>query len=170
MVFLEDVLNENEITENLRYFVSYWEYFCNAVEQPSVYTTVMTPHFLVREILNELNTNGTENSSTFTYFLKQNQSFLGKKYLFDEESYSLWILLHEKLKEKEKQVVVIDSIVNKLIQYFSSNEYQAFLFNSLKSIVLSSEAKFDNIKSLTESIIFQFIFEQYSIKTIKKLN
>ena len=169
MVFLEDVLNENEITENLRYFVSYWEYFCNAVEQPSIYTTIMTPHFLVREILNELNTNGTENSSTFKYFFSQNQSFLSKKYLFDEDSYSLWILLHEKLKEKEKQVVVIDSIVNKLIQHFSSNEFQAFLFSSLKSIVLSSEAKFDNIKSLTETIIFQFIFEQYSIKTIKKL-
>ena len=92
---------------------------------------------------------------------------LSKKYLFDEDSYSLWILLHEKLKEKE--VVVIDSIVNKLIQHFSSNEYQVFLFSSLKSIVLSSEAKFDNIKSLTETIIFQFIFEQYSIKTIKKL-
>lgn len=169
MFFLEDVLNENEITENLRYFVSYWEYFCNAVEQPSIYTTIMTPHFLVREILNELNTNGTENSSTFKYFLSQNQSFLSKKYLFDEDSYSLWILLHEKLKEKEKQVVVIDSIVNKLIQHFSSNEFQAFLFSSLKSIVLFSEAKFDNIKSLTESIIFQFIFERYSIKTIKKL-
>ena len=167
MVFLEDVLNENEITENLRYFVSYWEYFCNAVEQPSIYTPIMTPHFLVREILNELNTNGTENSSTFKYFFSQNQSFLSKKYLFDEDSYSLWILLHEKLKEKE--VVVIDSIVNKLIQHFSSNEYQVFLFSSLKSIVLSSEAKFDNIKSLTETIIFQFIFEQYSIKTIKKL-
>ena len=169
MFFLEDVLNENEITENLRYFVSYWEYFCNAVEQPSIYTTIITPHFLVREILNELNTNGTENSSTFKYFFSQNQSFLSKKYLFDEDSYSLWILLHEKLKEKEKQVVVIDSIVNKLIQHFSSNEFQAFLFSSLKSIVLSSEAKFDNIKSLTESIIFQFIFERYSIKTIKKL-
>ncbi|MBQ3023868.1 MAG: hypothetical protein IJD23_00995 [Spirochaetaceae bacterium] len=169
MNFLDDVLNENEITENLRYFVSYWEYFCNAVEQPSIYTTIMTPHFLVREILNELNTNGTENSSTFKYFFSQNQSFLSKKYLFDEDSYSLWILLHEKLKEKEKQVVVIDSIVNKLIQHFSSNEFQAFLFSSLKSIVLSSEAKFDNIKSLTETIIFQFIFEQYSIKTIKKL-
>ena len=169
MNFLDDVLNENEITENLRYFVSYWEYFCNAVEQPSIYTTIMTPHFLVREILNELNTNGTENSSTFKYFFSQNQSFLSKKYLFDEGSYSLWILLHEKLKEKEKQVVVIDSIVNKLIQHFSSNEFQAFLFSSLKSIVLSSEAKFDNIKSLTETIIFQFIFEQYSIKTIKKL-
>ena len=167
MVFLEDVLNENEITENLRYFVSYWEYFCNAVEQPSIYTTIMTPHFLVREILNELNTNGTENSSTFKYFFSQNQSFLSKKYLFDEDSYSLWILLHEKMKEKE--VVVIDSIVNKLIQHFSSNEFQAFLFSSLKSIVLSSEAKFDKIKSLTETIIFQFIFEQYSIKTIKKL-
>ena len=169
MNFLDDVLNENEITENLRYFVSYWEYFCNAVEQPSIYTTIMTPHFLVREILNELNTNGTENSSTFKYFFSQNQSFLSKKYLFDEGSYSLWILLHEKLREKEKQVVVIDSIVNKLIQHFSSNEFQAFLFSSLKSIVLSSEAKFDNIKSLTETIIFQFIFEQYSIKTIKKL-
>ena len=169
MFFLEDVLNENEITENLRYFVSYWEYFCNAVEQPSIYTTIITPHFLVREILNELNTNGTENSSTFKYFFSQNQSFLSKKYLFDEDSYSLWILLHEKLKEKEKQVVVIDSIVNKLIQHFSSNEFQAFLFSSLKSIILSSEAKFDNIKSLTESIIFQFIFERYSIKTIKKL-
>ena len=169
MNFLDDVLNENEITENLRYFVSYWEYFCNAVEQPSIYTTIMTPHFLVREILNELNTNGTENSSTFKYFFSQNQSFLSKKYLFDEDSYSLWILLNEKLKEKEKQVVVIDSIVNKLIQHFRSNEFQAFLFSSLKSIVLSSEAKFDNIKSLTETIIFQFIFEQYSIKTIKKL-
>lgn len=169
MNFLDDVLNENEITENLRYFVSYWEYFCNAVEQPSIYTTIMTPHFLVREILNELNTNGTENSSTFKYFFSQNQSFLSKKYLFDEDSYSLWILLHEKLKEKEKQVVVIDSIVNKLIQYFSSNEYQALLFNSLKAIVLSSETNFDKIKLLTETIIFQFIFEQYSIKTIKKL-
>lgn len=169
MVFLEDVLNENEITENLRYFVSYWEYFCNAVEQPSIYTPIMTPHFLVREILNELNTNGTENSSTFKYFFSQNQSFLSKKYLFDEDSYSLWILLNEKLKEKEKQVVVIDSIVNKLIQHFRSNEYQALLFNSLKSIVLSSETNFDKIKLLTETIIFQFIFEQYSIKTIKKL-
>ena len=167
MFFLEDVLNENEITENLRYFVSYWEYFCNAVEQPSIYTTIMTPHFLVREILNELNTNGTENSSTFKYFFSQNQSFLSKKYLFDEDSYSLWILLHEKLKEK--QVVVIDSIVSKLIQHFSSNEYQVFLFSSLKSIVLSSETKFNDIKTLTATIIFQFIFERYSIKTIKKL-
>ncbi len=78
-------------------------------------------------------------------------------------------MLNEKLKEKEKQVGVIDSIVKKLIQHFRSNEFQAFLFSSLKSIVLSSEAKFDNIKSLTETIIFQFIFEQYSIKTIKKL-
>lgn len=169
MLFLEDVLNENEITENLRCFVSYWEYFCNAIEQPSIYTTVMTPHFLVREIQNELNTNGTENSSTFAYFLKQNESFLSKKYLFDEDSYSLWILLHEKLKEKEKQVVVIDSIVNKLIKHFSSNEYQTSLFNSLMSFILSSEKKFDNVKSLTETIIFQFIFERYSIKTIKKL-
>ncbi len=97
MIFLEEILNENEITENLKYFVNYWEFFCNSIENPSVYTTVMTPHYLVREIIDELETNGTDNYSNFRFFQEQNEKFLNNTILFDKDLKSLWILLHEKL-------------------------------------------------------------------------
>ena len=76
MIFLDTILDKDEITENLIYFVNYWEYFCRTIENPTVYSSVMTPHYLVKEIIDELKTNGTDNSSTFKYFLEENEIFL----------------------------------------------------------------------------------------------
>lgn len=102
MVFLDDVLNENEITENLRYFVNYWEYFCNLLKNPNPYTTVMTPHYLVKEIKNEFTVNGKENSNNMKYFFELIGVYRKQSYLFDSDINSLWILLHEKFQEPEK--------------------------------------------------------------------
>lgn len=169
MVFLEEVLNENEITDNLRYFTNYWEYFCKSVEQPTVYTTIMTPQYLAKEIIDELQTNGTNNNSTLKYFLDQNTIFLKEKVLFDIDTYSLWILLHEKLTEKDKNVNILKSIAEKLELKFKSPEYKQFLFDNLKQIIKELENQFNKVKVLTESIIFEFIFEHYSIDSIKKM-
>jgi len=169
MIFLDDVLKKDEITENLRYFSNYWEFFCNSVEHPTVYTTIMTPHCLVKEILDELKTNGTDNTATLKYFFEQNEFFLKEKKLFTENLFPLWILLHEKLLEKEKQIGIIKTLAEKLDIGFSSKEYNKFLFDSLKSIIKEKQKKFDSVKVLAESIIFQFIFEHYSITTIKEI-
>lgn len=169
MVFLEDVLAENEITNNLRYFTNYWEYFCKTVEQPSVYTTIMTPNYLVKEIIDELQTNGINNTSTLKYFYEQNTSFLKERILFDTDSYSLWILLNEKLTEKDKKITVLKSIAEKLDSKFKSIEYKNFIFENLKQTIKAKEERFGSIRVITETIIFQFIFENYSIDYIKKM-
>ena len=169
MIFLEEILNENEITENLKYFVNYWDFFCNSIENPSVYTTVMTPHYLVREIIDELETNGTDNYSNFRFFQEQNEKFLNNTILFDKDLKSLWILLHEKLMEKDKQIFIIKSLVEKLNEHFNSVIYKKDLFTKLEKLINDKDANFDLIKLLTEEIIFQFIFEDYSIKTIKEI-
>lgn len=36
MFFLDNVLDKDEITENLIYFVNYWEYFCRTIENPKM--------------------------------------------------------------------------------------------------------------------------------------
>lgn len=166
MIFLDNVLDKDEITENLIYFVNYWEYFCRTIENPTVYSSVMTPHYLVKEIIDELKTNGTDNSSTFKYFLEENEIFLKHQILFSKEIKSLWILLHEKLAEKEKQEIVINSIVEKLNKQFTSKQYNEYIFGELKKYLISKESSFDTVRILTETLILQLLFEQYSIKTI----
>ena len=126
----------------------------------------MTPHYLVKEIIDELKTNGTDNSSTFKYFLEENEIFLKHQILFSKEIKSLWILLHEKLAEKEKQEIVINSIVEKLNKQFTSKQYNEYIFGELKKYLISKESSFDTVRILTETLILQLLFEQYSIKTI----
>ena len=169
MVFIDNIFKKDEITDNLVYFINYWEYFCKTIEQPSVFTTVMTPHYLVKEILDELKTNGTENSANLRFFLEQNEFFLKKEILFDKDTRALWILLHEKLTEKEKQELVIKSLADKLNNHFNTVQYKRNLFIKLETLINDKSKNFDSIKVLIEVIIFQFIFEQYSIKTIKEI-
>lgn len=169
MVFLEDVLKPEEINDNLKYFVQYWEYFCNTIEKPSLYNSIMTPHYLVKEIIDELNTNGINNNSTFSYFHAQATSFLKYKVLFTDEVYSLWNLLHTKLAEKEKQIIVIRSVAEKLDIFFSTEDYKSTIFDQLQSNINNTNNNFEIIRKLTEAIIFEFLFSGFSITTIHKL-
>lgn len=169
MVFLEDVLKTEEITNNLRYFAQYWEYYCKTIEHPSLYNTVMTPHYLVKEIIDELKTNGINNTSTFSYFFSQATFFLKYKILFTDETYSLWNLLYTKLAEKEKQIIVINSLAEKLDGLFSLDIYKKTIFEKLQNTIISPKDDFENIKKLTETVIFEFIFTGFSITNISKL-
>lgn len=168
MVFF-DSLDEKEVTEGLKYFASYWEYYCYTIQNPDVYTTVMTPHYLVKEIMSEIKTNSDKNTENYSFFLNKSEFYLSKKLLFPEEIFSLWIILHEKLKQSEKDLAIILHLCELLSEKFNSKEYQSYIFTQIKEQILNPNFKLDLLENLTEIFIFEFIFNNFSLKYLEKL-
>lgn len=168
MVFL-DSLNENEITEGLKYFTSYWEYYCYILQNPDVYTSVMTPHYLVKEIMSEIKTNSDKNTENYNFFLNKSELYLAKKSLFPDNIFSLWIILHEKLKESDKDLSIILHLCESLSDSFNSEDYQIYIFNQIKKQILDSNFQKDILENLIEIFIFEYIFHSFSLKYIEKL-
>ena len=167
MVFWNNL--KEPINDNLKYFVSYWEYFCNFLEKPTPYTTIMTPHYLVKEIKNELATNGKENSNNMKYFFELIGLYRKQSYLFDNDINSLWVLLHEKFQEQEKNINVISSICNLIHKKMDSESYAKFIFDFLMKNLDAKSLKKTILNDIIETIIFELIFKGYSLSFTAKL-
>lgn len=168
MVFL-DSLKENEITESLKYFSSYWEYFCYILKNPDVYTYKISPHYIIQEIINEIKTNGIRNAENFKLFANQIQCFLNKKELFSEETYSLWIILHEKIISPDKDRNILLHMTESILDKFDSQDYKTLLFNNLYAELRLTTANKDTIKALAGTLIFELLFSGFSLSYIEKL-
>ena len=168
MVFL-DSLDDKEITESLKYFTIYWEYFCYILKNPDVYTYEISPHYIIQEIICEIKTNGIKNSENFKLFANQIESFLSQKILFSDELYSLWIILHEKIITQEKDKFILLHIAETILEKFNTQEYKTLLFNELYTELQSTTLKKDIIKALTGNLIFECLFSGFSLRAIEKL-
>lgn len=169
MIFL-DSLKEEEITESLKYFSVYWEYFCYTLKNPDVYTYEISPHYIIQEIISEIKTNGIKNSENFKLFANQIESFLQQKQLFSDELYSLWIILHEKIITQEKDKFILLHIAETILEKFKSKDYKTLLFNELYAeLVQSTTVNKDKIKALTGNLIFECLFSGFSLSFIEKL-
>lgn len=168
MIFWDSIKN-TEPTDALKYFASYWDYYCFSIKNPDVYTYVMTPHYLIKEIINEIKTNGDKNSENYNFFVNQMEVFLKMKDLFSNEIYSLWNILYEKLKSQNKDLLIILHLAESISNKFYSKDYQNMIFNRLYTEINKQDFDKDLLKTLTEIFIFEFLFNGFSLKYTEKL-
>ena len=152
--------------EELVYFTDCWEYFCAKLTNPTIYDSLNSPHFLVNEIIIELSINEKDNSKHFSYFRESANAYKAFYFLFTSELQALWNMLVNELQNPNRDVLL--KIAYEIKSIFMKNEFISYLEEKTKEIIFTKKDK-EKIKKCTETIIFEFIYRQFEIKTISDL-
>lgn len=153
-------------SEELIYFTDCWECFCSKLSNPTIYDTLNSPHFLINEIIIELNINEKDNSKHLNYFRESattNKSFY---FLFTSELQALWNMLVNELQNPNKDVLL--KIAYEIKEKFMQDEFVSYLEGKTKQVIFDKKDK-EKIKKSAAVIIFEFIYRQFEIKTISNL-
>ena len=158
-------ISENP-SEELIYFTDCWECFCSKLSNPTIYDTLNSPHFLINEIIIELNINEKDNSKHLNYFRESANTHKSFYFLFTAELQALWNMLVNELQNPNKDVLL--KIAYEIKEKFMQDEFISYLEGKTKQVIFDKKDK-EKIKKSVTVIIFEFIYRQFEIKTISNL-
>lgn len=153
-------------SEELIYFTDCWECFCSKLSNPTIYDTLNSPHFLINEIIIELNINEKDNSKHLNYFRESATTHKSFYFLFTSELQALWNMLVNELQNPNKDVLL--KIAYEIKEKFMQDEFVSYLEGKTKQVIFDKKDK-EKIKKSAAVIIFEFIYRQFEIKTISNL-
>ena len=153
-------------SEELIYFADCWENFCLKLSKPTIYDSLISPHFLVNEIIIELNINEKDNSKHLDYFKDTANTQKSFYFLFTPELCALWDMLIKKLQNPNKDILL--KIANDIQSIFMTDDFLSYLEDKTKNIIFDKKDK-NKIQKCAIVIIFEFIYRQFEIKTISTL-
>lgn len=152
--------------EELIYFTDCWEYCCSKLLNPTIYDTLISPHFLINEIIIEFSINEKDNSKHLSYFCKTANFYKSFYFLFTTELQALWDMLVNGLQNLNKDVLL--KIAYEIKTLFMQEEFISCLEEKTMQVIFDKKDK-EKIKKCVEVIIFEFIYRQFEIKTISGL-
>lgn len=153
-------------SEELIYFTDCWNNYCLNLSKPTIYDSLISPQFLVKEIIIELNINEKDNSKHLDYFKDTANTQKAFYFLFTPELCALWDMLIKELQNPNKAILL--KIAYDIQSIFLQDDFLSYLEEKTKEIIFEKKDK-KKIKKCTAAIIFEFIYRQFEIKTISTL-
>ena len=125
-------------SEELIYFADCWENFCLKLSKPTIYDSLISPHFLVNEIIIELNINEKDNSKHLDYFRDTANTQKAFYFLFTPELCALWDMLIKELQNPNRDILL--KIANDIQSIFMQDNFLNYLEEKTKYFIFNKSS------------------------------
>lgn len=164
-------INTSSITEhqrgNIEYWYNVWAQTCFEIENGFHGIKSINARLVISELIDELELNDSRNNRT-SELIRSVIAYLLEKHPIIKDSYkNEFTNLRNQLQEKRFRYSI--AISNEICKKFSKDKFGIQVYNLLIAS-LNNESSTDNdslIKMLTIDLVWEFLFEDYSIKEIK---
>lgn len=166
-------MSDEIIYTKVNYFIDYWRDFTynNSIEEELTHTIVYNPRELFKEFADEISRTELKNKENKDFFINYIKKFSCLEIQSIDYLQTTLTLIKQQFQNPNFQyllhlLVIMDGLLsNNRLGFNCVDELEKVLTNN---IGLNNDSK-DQIKTLTNLIIFELIYKKYSTQTLEKV-
>lgn len=162
---------DNEVNEKIKYWVDVWEDLVDNFDKEFYGLKLVSPHILIRDIIDEIDYNQLKNDDNRSFFCTQLNTINKNDPVLKTEFRSDFCLLRKVLQNREGNLY-LRQLCKTLEEKFLNGTYLKLSYNKLKIILLNNNWDKDdkeNIRNISQFLIIELILKGYSLITIKEI-
>lgn len=169
-MFLWDSYEEVEINDKTKYWVDLWEDFIENFDNDSYGLSLINPHLLLKDLIDEIRFNRLKNPKIKTYFTEKLGLMLDSDPIIQNFFKNDFILISKELKNNRPKYFI--ELCESILKVFQNGVYFRNCSDKLKEILINSTWD-DNdeeiISLISQNLIVEFILHGYSLNSIKDI-
>jgi len=168
VTYIWSLYNEGEVSEQVKYWVDTWEDLVDNFNKNSYGLVLFNVHYLIRNILEEIEYHNLKSDENRKYFIKMIQSVMDKDPSLNEELKIYLAAIKEALERRKRSVISSNCIM--VLDILSNGYYFKLTLDRLISIVQHKQVKPNDdgkIKLITQYLIIEMLFKGYTLSTIR---
>ncbi len=169
-MYIWDNYDASAINEKVKFFFDYWQDTCDKIDDTKIDFAIMSPHILVKEILDELAINRLRNRGNREYYRNLVMKYLDSDSAIHGSLKQAFQILKQELVNPRNEFT--SELLVQIIRQFEKGTYFSTSFSILKNLLLNEVEKEtckESIKHYTKTIVIDFILTGYSLKSTKDI-
>jgi hypothetical protein len=166
-LFSWDAYTAGEVNEKIQYWVDMWEDSIDNFNKRLYGFDLINPHVLIKEIIDEINSNHLQNDENRKYF-RRKLSVASCDPTLTPQSYSEFFLLKSEFDKGSNPYLL--QLCQIVLNAFRSGKYFTEAFDLLRTKLLNSvweDKDQESIITLSHHLIVELLLKGYSLKKIK---
>lgn len=168
-LYLWDNYSDGEVSDKIKYWVDLWEDLIDNFNEKSHGLKLLNPHLLLRDIVDEIDSNDFGNKDNRKYFYDQLNIFL-KNDPAIKRYFKTDFELIRRIFNSDRNIYLRQLCKNGY-DIFQTGNYFRKSFQILQDIMLDPQHKDTddaNINLISQSLIVELLLKGYSLKTMQK--
>jgi hypothetical protein len=161
---------EFDINEKIKYWIDLWDELIKHFNKKSFGLSLINPNTIIKDIIDEIECNKFKNEDNRKYFQQKVDQIIDSDPAINKELKIEFEMIKRKMNSGELAYLL--HLCKEIEDAFSKGKYFGCALVTLKKILLEDawkEKDKPNIKTLSQSLIVEFLLKGYSLKTIGKL-
>lgn len=167
-LYLWDNYSDGEVTDKIKYWVDLWEDLIDNFNEKSHGLKLLNPHLLLRDIVDEIDSNDFGNKDNRKYFYDQLNFFL-KNDPAIKRNFKTDFELIRRIFNSDRNIY-LRQLCKNVYDIFQTGNYFRESFQILQDIILDPQHKETdetNINFISQSLIVELLLKGYSLKTMR---